>query len=299
MGNRPVVFGEILMDVFPDGQAIPGGAPFNVACHLAAFGADPLFISAVGNDDHGRQLLQLMESNRMDISGIQISDTHPTGTVAVAIRNNEPEYTIQTEVAWDFIEPSHQLLEQATSSGNILVFGTLAQRSVVSRNSLQRLLADSSMLSLVDLNLRQPFIAEEVIKDSLKRASFVKLNRAELGRVTGHVSRSEHDLIQDARELVNRYRSDALWVTCGEEGSWYIGKNGDVEHYHETRNENIADTVGAGDAYTAVLVLAYINGWNTGITLKRAHRFAAAICSVRGALPADHEFYSPWIREWK
>ncbi len=179
---RPLIFGEVLFDRFPDGSAVLGGAPFNVAWHLQAFGMEPLFVSSVGADLLGEQVLHAMREWGMDLSGLQTDTCHPTGVVDVSFSQGEPHYHIVSDSAWDHI--SYQRLPAlSTLPGCLLYHGSLALRQVVSRTAWQRLNEQTSVLRFIDINLRDPWWAGEAIGQLLAGARWLKLNADELAQI--------------------------------------------------------------------------------------------------------------------
>jgi fructokinase len=173
---RPVVFGEVLFDRFPDGHVVPGGAPFNVAWHLQAFGGMPLMISRVGNDALGRNIRQAMEGWSMALRGLQLDSQHPTGIVDVSIHAGEPAYDIVDQRAYDFIDATQ--LPPLPESG-VLYHGSLALRNPVSRQALETLRQDSGMALFVDVNLRAPWWQRDAVLAMLQQARWAKLNADE------------------------------------------------------------------------------------------------------------------------
>ncbi|MBF0186528.1 MAG: carbohydrate kinase [Magnetococcales bacterium] len=295
--GRPVLFGEVLFDQFPDGAAIIGGAPFNVAYHLRGFGLNPLMISRIGRDSLGESVIQTMSRWGMDVSGIQIDDTHPTGRVSVKMVENNHSFTILPKQAYDHIawEPVVPLLEQ---EHNFLFYhGTLAARTEGSRQALLSILNQWSPLTLVDLNLRAPWWNGPLVREALTGARWIKLNDSELTDISGLSTVSETGLEREAVRLQKNTGAELIAVTRGEEGAFFYG-GGELMSV-EGIDVTIADTVGAGDAFSAVLVLGITFGWDMPTTLQRAIHFAAAICTIRGAVPASRTMYSEFIAQWK
>jgi fructokinase len=187
MSTHPIVFGEVLFDTFPDGQRVLGGAPFNVAWHLQGFGYAPHFVSRVGDDEAGREILGRANEWGLSTAGIQVDRERPTGRVSVCIRDNEPSFEIEPDQAYDFIEtPS------ATPEGSLLYHGSLALRSAVSRKTVEHL-GRPGLGVFCDLNLRDPWWKRETIDWCLGRAAWIKLNDSELHALTGLPAESPDD----------------------------------------------------------------------------------------------------------
>jgi fructokinase len=284
---RPVLIGEALFDVFPDGSETLGGAPFNVAWHLQGFGCRPLFVTRVGDDDRGRLIVEKMRAWGMDTAGVQVDPARPTGEVRVTLANGQPSFQILPDRAWDHLEwaPIGQLLNEA--HGALLYHGSLIARSPASREAVERLVAESGGLPFVDLNLRPPYWDDDYVHRAVARARWIKVNDDELRRL----ARGGGSLEVAARRL--RASAKARWiaVTQGEEGAFLLDSQGRVHTERPPRVENFVDAVGAGDAFSAVLIVGALRGWPPDESLKRAVQFAACACGQRGAIGEDAAFY--------
>ena len=187
---RPIIFGEVLFDCFPDGQTVLGGAPFNVAWHLQGFDCAPLMISSVGNDARGDQVRATMQTWGMDVSGVQVSEKYPTGQVAVHLQDGQPSYDIVTDQAYDHITEQAALAAMGNQQSSLFYHGSLALRDEESRATVDALLAPSNGKTtppiFLDLNLRDPWWEMPLVKKCLQRATWVKLNDEELCEVTQH-----------------------------------------------------------------------------------------------------------------
>lgn len=292
MTNRPCIFGEVLFDHFPDGRRVLGGAPFNVAWHLQAFGAAPVFISRVGNDDDGNTVRRAMSEWGMDEAGLQVDPSLPTGRVRVHIERGEPEYDIVHPTAWDQIdEPDH------VPRFSLFYHGSLALRSETSREnceSLRKRAAEIQAQVLVDVNLRPPWFDEAEVLRLLRGAQWVKLNGDELDRLApGHADRE-----QRAKGLIERHGLLGLLLTDGSRGATLLTADGIRRTTKPRAGIEMADTVGAGDAMTSVMILGLLNGWDLQSSLDRAQDFASAIVGRHGATVADPAFYKPFLRAW-
>jgi fructokinase len=291
--NGPVhIFGEVLFDHFPDGSRVLGGAPFNVAWHLQAFGQSPRFISRIGNDPEGLEIAALMDAWGMSREALQIDGKHPTGSVQVLIEDGEPHYEIVEDCAYDFIDEA--LLEKKNIQG-ILYHGSLAIRNPVARAALNAIKARHQGKIFIDVNLRPPWWRPLTLLPLLDDASWVKLNEDELDLLC-----PESDGLEAAMlEFCELYDLEALVVTRGEEGA--VACDRQQQHFVAVKPpESIAvvDTVGAGDAFAAILLLGLSKQWPLETTLERAQAFACAVVGKRGATVADREFYRAFSEQW-
>ncbi len=293
--SRPVIFGEVLFDAFPDGRDVLGGAPFNVAMHLAAFDESPIMITRIGADKRGKMIRERMAAWRMDASYLQIDREHETGIVQVSFEKREPHYSITPGVAWDFIgaPPKSDVLDHKHTS--LLYHGTLALRYLRSRRTfsmLQRLL---NVPTFVDLNLRNPWYNNDKIELACAHAKWLKLNRAELKELTGSVQQS---VWKDIDALRRRWDLPVIVVTDGENGAVFSQKDRDPIAVKPKTVRDFVDSVGAGDAFSAVLIKGLLRGWEAELTLKRAIEFASRVCTLRGALPGLRSWYQPTLDGW-
>jgi len=290
MKNREqlYIFGEVLFDCFPTGEQILGGAPFNVAWHLQAFGDCPQLISRVGKDQRGDRILQAMRSWGLSTAEVQIDDKHPTGRVEVSITDNEPCYTIVPDSAFDFIS-APQLGEPL--DGGIIYHGTLCLRNKQSRSALREIIRNRNLKIFLDVNLRSPWWQREEVCSWLPDATWVKMNQQELALLGGQTS----DIRQQMAELQTMYGLAQLIVTCGEQGALIRSANGQFHTLVPENTPSLVDTVGAGDAFSAVYIHGLRRGWSIAKTLHQAQRFAGKIIAVRGATTSDTTFYQQFI----
>jgi len=292
MTKQPVtVFGEVLFDHFPDGSRVLGGAPFNVAWHLQAFGQQPHFISRIGEDATGAAISAAMQQWAMDMTGLQRDNSHPTGSVEVSIEHGEPDYQIVPEQAYDYIDAA--ALQAPVDSG-LLYHGTLALRHPVAASALAQLIGRHQGRVFIDVNLRQPWWDKDAVPAWLSRAHWVKLNQHELAAlypVSG-------ELNADMRAFRAQYDLDGLIVTSGKHGASAIDRNGAVFSVTPQAVAQVVDTVGAGDAFSSVLLLGLNLGWPLALTLERAQSFASALVGQRGATVSDRAFYQTFIDAW-
>ncbi|HHH35764.1 MAG TPA: carbohydrate kinase [Gammaproteobacteria bacterium] len=294
---RPVIFGEILFDCFPDGASRLGGAPFNVAWHLQGLGARPLFIGRIGDDAAGEAVQAVMEEWGMDRRGLQLDECHPTGVVEVSLEGGQPSYHIVPEQAYDFVDRDAAVAALEGSPAALLYHGTLALRNPVSRRACEALRSHISAPVCVDLNLRAPWWDSAMVHEVLHGAQWVKLNDEELAEVSLPPPASG-GLEDAARALRQRYGLECLVVTLGAEGAWMVTEE-EFLRGAPVAVEKVVDTVGAGDAFAAVGLLGVLRGWPLSLTLARALEFAARLCAVRGATIQDRAFYDSQLARWE
>lgn len=295
--GRPIVFGEVLFDRFADGTAVLGGAPFNVAWHLQGLGLRPLFVSRVGDDAAGREVLETMESWGMDTAGVQVDPAHPTGVVQVSLDRGQPSYEIVPEQAYDFIDLD--AARDVTSGGaySLLYHGTLIARNQTSRDSLFELDRHLALPVFVDVNLRAPWWDAATLERVLANARWAKLNDHELQTLLGSAELSTHDCGPAAQSLCRRTDLELVVLTMGEAGACFADQQ-HVECAAPKPVSDLVDTVGAGDAFSAVTILGLTAGWPPQRILRRALGFAADVCRMRGATRADHGLYAAQWKQW-
>ncbi|MFC1773342.1 carbohydrate kinase [Pseudomonadota bacterium] len=290
--GQPVVFGEVLFDTFPDGSRVLGGAPFNVAWHLQAFGCAPLFVSRIGDDEPGRQVRAAMQNWGMSTSGLQEDSLHPTGEVRVSIEHGEPAYEIVADQAYDYIDGAS--LPDA-GSASLAYQGTLALRNHQSANALDTLLARFHPPVFLDINLRPPWWNRVAAERMLGKANWLKLNEHELAELLG----PDIDVQAGAAALIQQYDLSLIIITRGEKGAGCFSASGETFNVEPESASRVVDTVGAGDAFTSVCLLGLIQAWDMQKILHRAQQFASAVVGVRGATIEDRGFYEPFISEWQ
>lgn len=285
--QKVAALGEVLWDMLPEGRRL-GGAPANFACHVAQFGLDACLVSAVGNDEPGHAALSELGRRGLDRYIAVVTD-RPTGTVGVQLdAAGIPAYEIHRDVAWDFIPWTDALAELATGV-QAVCFGTLALRSPVSRQTLTRFLdampRGGGRLRVLDVNLRPPLPSDDTVIDALARCNVLKLNDEELPRVAVAVGLPP-DLPPE--ETARRLRADcglrALILTCGARGSHVFTP--DAESHLATPHVDVADTVGAGDSFTAAFTAALLSGADVAKAHRLAVRTSAYVCTQHGATPA-------------
>ena len=286
------VFGEVLFDRFPDGHSVLGGAPFNVAWHLQAFGERPHFKSAVGDDDAGRQIREAMAGWGMDLGGLGTDSGHPTGEVAVSLAGGEPSYDIVPDRAYDHIPPPPERL-----GCGLLYHGTLALRGPQSAQALESLRSGGAGRVFLDVNLRDPWWSRDQVLGLVDRADWVKLNRDELDLLQDGEA-APGDLSARGAAFLQAHGLQGLILTLGSKGALGLDAAGTAVRVEPPGNIEVVDAVGAGDAFAAVSILGLRHGWPLADTLARAQEFAARIVGQRGATAKDTALYAPFIEQW-
>ncbi len=275
--------GEVLWDLLPGGRQL-GGAPANFAYHAHALGAEALVVSRVGNDALGREILERLRSLGLRTDGVTTDLSVPTGTVSVTLdAHGKPTFTIHENVAWDFTEAGQSILDEV-SQVDAICFGTLGQRNPVARASIRAVLAATppAALRIFDVNLRQQLWSRELIIESLELAEVLKLNDEELS-IVAYLLGLKGDESSQLRQLAARFELKAVALTKGGKGSALLV--GDEIVTRPGSKLVIADTVGAGDSYTAALALGLLAGHEPERILKCAHRVADYVCTQPGAMP--------------
>jgi fructokinase len=285
MTRRPVLagIGEVLWDVYPDAARF-GGAPANFACHAAALGAESWMASAVGIDELGARALETLKRAGVECATVARDAEHDTGQVLVAIDlNGQASYTFAADSAWDHLQWS-AALESLAGRCDAVCFGTLGQRSPTSRATIQRFVSatPAAALRMFDVNLRQGFFDRETIHISLQIASAVKLNQEELPKVAELCQIPGSTPRQLLRNLVDRYGLRLAALTCGAEGALLIAE--DEDSLCPAVSARVVDTVGAGDAFTATLVVDFLRGLPLAEINRHANAVASFVCSQPGAV---------------
>lgn len=292
MFNKPIaIFGEVLFDHFPERQVL-GGAPFNVAWHLEAFGAQPCFISRVGQDAEGAKVKQAMQTWGLATANLQSDNQYPTGTVKVVMQQGEPHYEIVAAQAYDEIAAAELDPEAAYSW---LYHGSLALRNSTSRQALEHLLTNHQGQVFVDVNLRAPWWDLASLHILLERADWVKLNESELQQIFPEIQEEISVLMQIC---ARRFNLQGLVVTCGAAGAMLLSNDELLSVTPETQ-VTVVDTVGAGDAFSAIMLLGLAHQWPLPLSLNRAQQFASAVVGQRGGTVSDKSFYAAFINSWQ
>ena len=286
-----VGIGEALWDVLPEGKKI-GGAPANFAYHVSQFGLQSCIVSAVGDDALGKEILDNFREK--NLNHIVETVPYPTGTVQVELDpNGVPQYDIKENVAWDNI-PFTPQLEELAHRTRAICYGSLAQRNVVTRQTINRFIdampKDQENLIVFDVNLRQRFYTKEILDESMKRCNVLKINDEELVTISRMLGYPGTDLQSKCWILLGRYDLKMLILTCGVNGS-YIFTSGNMS-YLATPQVEVADTVGAGDSFTATFTSSIIKGLPVAEAHRRAVDVSAFVCTQHGAMPVLPEKFT-------
>ncbi|MBM5821382.1 MAG: carbohydrate kinase [Cyanobacteria bacterium K_Offshore_surface_m2_011] len=290
------IFGEVLIDCFPDATEVLGGAPFNVAWHLKGFGLAPRLVSRVGRDARGERICTAMGRWGLDVSAVQIDPSHPTGRVSITLVDGEPLYEIVSGRAYDFIEPP----EPPTVLGpGLLYHGTLALRHPPSAAALASLKSRHRGPIVLDVNLRRPWWSIETVLPLVDEADHVKLNAAELALLSPDAPPDDDGaaLAASMRRFAECHRLETLVVTRGALGA-LLWSGGAILSVAPAAAAPVVDSVGAGDGFAAVLLLGLSQGWPWAETLARAGDFAATLVSRRGATIDDLSVYGQFLTSW-
>ncbi len=284
--NRQFTFvgiGEILWDLFPDGKHL-GGAVTNFAYHAQMLGGRGIIVSRIGDDELGAELTGKLDSLQLEKAYIQKDAARPTGTVTVELGDRGvPRFIIHENVAWDFIEHTGDL-EGLASRADAVCFGSLAQRSPVSRGTIRSFLemAGADCLRVMDVNLRQAFFNKNILTESFQTADVVKLNDGELSVIAEllEIPGTEPEILET---LLGRFSLRLIALTKGENGARLI--TGEEDSIHPGFAGEVADTVGAGDAFTAALTFGMLKGETLNRINEFANRLAAYVCTQKGGTP--------------
>lgn len=283
MNERLIVgLGEVLWDMLPEGKQI-GGAPANFAYHAGQFGFPSLAVSAIGDDALGQETLAVLQTK--GLQSLLPVVPYPTGTVGVTVdAAGVPTYDIREGVAWDNV-PLTEEVRLVARQCRAVCFGSLAQRSVVTRSTIRQFLSltPADCLKIFDINLRQSFYTQAVLEESMHACDILKINDEELIIVSRMLGYTGLDLTQQCRRLIDAYNLSMLVLTCGTNGSYVFTV--DSMSYQPTPRVTVADTVGAGDSFTGSFCAAILSGRS----VEEAHRLAvdvsAFVCTQAGAMP--------------
>jgi fructokinase len=283
--SNPIIvgIGEVLWDVFPTGKHL-GGAPTNFIYHTHAQGVQSFLVSAVGDDDLGREILDRLQHIGQDTRFMQIARGRPTGTVTVEVGPaGKPQYVIHENVAWDYVTWDDVLTELALSADAVCT-GTLAQRSFVARSTIQAFIQHTrpECLRIYDLNLRQHFYSRELIDTTLQICNALKLNDEEWPMLAKMLD-LDSAVPEGITHLMKRYDLRLVALTQGAQGSLLITPNG--LHSQPGQQVQVVDTVGAGDAFTAGLAVGLVLGLPLPQVHARAAQIAAYVCTQSGGTP--------------
>ena len=287
MKNIVVGLGEILWDIFPERKVL-GGAPANFAYHVSQFGFNGYAVSAIGEDLLGKEILSSLEEKKLNYL-VEKTD-YPTGTVQVTLnKSGVPQYEICENVAWDNI-PFTARTENLAKNTQTVCFGSLAQRSAVSRDTIRKFLAamPEDSLKIFDINLRLDYYTREIIEESLQMANMMKINDEEVIKIAALFdwNGEEQDI---CKRLLDEYDLNILILTKGTEGSFVFTPR--QTSYQSTPKVHVADTVGAGDSFTAAFVAAYLHGERIEDAHQLAVEVSAYVCLQHGAMPKLADAY--------
>lgn len=294
MNNTVVGLGEILWDVFPERKVL-GGAPANFAYHVSQFGYNGYAVSAIGDDLLGKEILSSLQEKELNYL-IETTD-YPTGTVQVTLNKaGVPEYEICENVAWDNIPFTAKAENLAKNTGTVS-FGSLAQRNGVSRETIKRFLGamPENSLKIFDINLRQEFYTKELIDESLTLCNVLKINDDEvavISKLYGYKKYSEQDI---CKKILNDYNLEIVILTKGIDGSFVFTDK--ETSYQPTPKVHVADTVGAGDSFTAAFVASYMHGDRITDAHQLAMEVSAYVCTQHGAMPKLPDAYLELFRK--
>jgi fructokinase len=286
--------GELLWDLLPDGARL-GGAPANFTVMAGRLGNHAAILSRIGRDDLGRQAVGLLDPLPVDTEFLQVDPMHQTGRVTVAFQNGQPAYTIHEPAAWDFLELSDEWIRLAERA-DAICFGSLAQRSLESRQTIQTLAAQTpaSCVRVFDVNLRAPFYSSEVVQESLELATVMKMNDAEMPLVLGLLGLQACDpqdplaLRSGAEKLLEEFPTlTMVAVTRGGSGSLLVAR--DAWHEHPGVAVPVADTIGAGDAFTAAMTHYMLRRADLATLNEAGNRWGGWVASQAGAMPPLNE----------
>lgn len=280
---RSLAFGEILWDII-NGEPHLGGAPLNFASHIAQCGAQSYIISRVGNDNLGKSAIARVKENRVNTDFIQIDDNHETGTVKVSVTDGQPDYTIRENVAYDYIEYSTEVSNLSKLDFDLFYFGSLAQRHKTSAYTLNAILNNNNFNDIFyDVNIRKDGFNGIILNDSLGYATILKLNVSELPIMSNLVFDETLSNEEFCNRITERYTIRIIIITAAEEGC-YIYTNKHLSHVSGIKVD-VADAVGAGDAFSAAFMFQYAKTKNAIKAASVANKIGAYVASKKGAIP--------------
>lgn len=283
MTRKIIGLGEVLYDVLPEGAKL-GGAPANFAYHASQFGFDAMAISAVGNDALGDLALKTFDDNGLKYIIPRVP--YPTGTVNISLdAGGVPSYTFTPDVAWDHI-PFTPEMEAIAKEARAVCFGSLAQRSEASRKTIHQFLSTTpaDCLKIFDINLRGNFYNKEILRENMQQADILKINDEELVTIGRLFDYPGLDMEEKCRLLLRRYHFKMVVLTCGTNGSYVFVPDGETS-FMPTPKVEVADTVGAGDSFTAAFTASLLAGKTIKEAHERAVKVSAFVCTQKGAMP--------------
>lgn len=278
-----ISFGEVLFDVFGEEKKI-GGAPLNLALRMASFGFPVAMISAVGNDEDGQVICEYIKENQIDTSGIMTTGDYDTGIVQVTLNERgSATYEIKFPSAWDFIETSEMILD-TVKNAEVFFYGSLICRNDVSKNTLFSLLdSNPDMFRVFDVNLRKPFYNMELLEQLMSKADFIKFNDEEILEIASSSGFTSDNLEENIRFISEKTDTNSICVTLGKHGSLLLWEG--KMYRHSGYPVKVADTVGAGDSFLAVLIAGLLSDKDPQKALGLANAVGAMVASRPGANP--------------
>ncbi len=280
MSKKVLCFGEALWDNFPDYKEI-GGAPLNVAFHLKKLGVNTQFITRVGEDKMGSQILEFLNKVNFDNSLIQEDNKYNTGEVNISLdKSKSANYIIKYPCAWDKIEMSDHYIKVVENS-DFFVFGSLISRDKISRETLLKLI-DHANFKIFDVNIRDPYYDFELISFLMQKSNMIKFNEEELERISKDLGIISNSIENKIIEISKMTSTELICLTLGEKGVVFYDSK---FHYQDAINTKVLNTVGAGDSFLAMLIEGIISNKKPELFLKRAAALSSFVCSKYGPNP--------------
>lgn len=287
--------GEFLWDIYPDQKRL-GGAPFNFIYHIWKLLGTANFISSVGNDPLGNEILAYLNKINFPTKNIHVNKKYPTGIVNVSLNENKiPSFKMKSETCCDYLELDGADINIIEHETDLLYFGTFSQRNETTRDTIQSLFK-YNIKYFCDLNLRHSFFTKEMIEKSLSVSNVLKMNEEEFDQLCNIFSLNKN--LEDAvYTLMKKFKIELLCITRGENGSTMYDLNS--THEYLAPKAEVIDTLGAGDAFSAVMCIGYLDNWNIEKINKLSNEFAGEICKIKGAVPYDDSLYFSILSKFK
>jgi len=288
--SYPLIFGEVLFDQFEDGNSVLGGAPFNVAWHLTGLGLQPRMLTRIGTDANASAVQAAMHDWRMSDELVQLDPDKATGTVQVKMQQGQHRFEIVQDVAYDYIAPPATATLARLGAPALLYHGSLVARNSTSRATLRHLRESLHCPVFVDINLRAPWWDAQTVDMLIDGATWLKINDEELHTLVT----TGNDLQGKAKQLLAQKQLAAVIVTRGAQGAFVQTRDALIS-CEPVRVARLVDTVGAGDAFSAIMIAGLLKGIDYRTSIELAAEFAARICEQRGATVHDRRFYEYYI----
>lgn len=293
--NEVYIYGEVLFDCFENGEDKLGGAPFNVAWNLKGFGLNPKMITSIGNDDLGLKVLDYMKKWQMDTSFVNKLNDKKTGSVLVKVdKKGVATYTIEDDCAYDFIKTSKNI-----QNNSIFYHGSLALRNEFNQRITNEIKNSIDINIFADINLREPWWNKKILEATFKNVKWLKINDEELPLACKEFSQNLSSEKEQLEFLFKAFNLELIVLTKGEEGAVIIDNEGNAIELPILKVDNLADTVGAGDAFASVVIFGIHQNWDKKVILQRAIEFASNVCTLKGAITDEENFYNKFLEEWK